>query len=103
MQPLSAHARAEQKVDGVGRIARPEHPFAGGKHAELKPRALDEQKRGIARPAHQRRPGNLLGKCLVHSGRNLATQDERVVDFPHPDQGCRCRRGEAHGQKQTYW
>ncbi len=54
MQPLSAHARAEQEVDGVRRVARPEHPFAGGKRAELKPRALDELMRGIARPAHQR-------------------------------------------------
>ncbi len=103
MQSLPAPARAEQQVDGVGRIACPEHAFAGGQRAELKPRPLDELKRFTARAAHQRGPGNLVWQSLVHPGRNLGRRDESVVDFPHPDQGCGQRRGKAHGQKHTYW
>ena len=35
MQPLSTHPRAEQEIDGIRGIARPEHAFASGKRAEL--------------------------------------------------------------------
>ena len=103
MQSLPAPARAEQQVDGVGRIACPEHAIAGGQRAELKPRPLDELKRFTARAAHQRGPGNFVWQSLVHPGRNLGRRDESVVDFPRPDQGCGQRRGKAHGQKHTYW
>ena len=54
MQPLASRPRAEQEIDGVGRIARLEHPFAGGERAQLQARAADQLMRGIAGPAHQR-------------------------------------------------
>ena len=38
MQALAGRPRAEQEIDGIRRIARPEHPFTRGKRAELKPR-----------------------------------------------------------------
>ena len=54
MQPLASRPRAKQKIDGVGRIARLEHPLAGGKRTQLQARAADQLMRGIAGPAHQR-------------------------------------------------
>ena len=96
MQPLAAGPRAEQEIDGVGRIARLEHPFAGGERAQLQARAADQLMRGIAGPAHQRRPGNLVWERLVHPGRNLGRQDGSVVDFPRAHHGRKDERA-AHG------
>ena len=97
-----APARAEQQIDGIGRIAGPEHPFAGRQRAELKPRPPDELKRLAARAAHQRRTGNLVWQRLVHSHPYLDRRDESVIDFPHPDQRRGRGRGKAHDQKHTY-
>ena len=52
--PSPAGPRAKQKIDGVGRIARLEHPFAGGKRTQLQARAADQLMRGISGSAHQR-------------------------------------------------
>ena len=55
----------------------------------MKPRAPDDVIRSIARPAHQRGPGNLLWNALAHPGRDLGRQNASVVDSAHSDQGRR--------------
>ena len=53
VEPVGAHACAEQEIDGIGRLARPEHGLAGGERTQAEARPLEQRKRRLARPAHQ--------------------------------------------------
>ena len=53
VEPVGVGARAEQEIDGLGRIARAEHDLARDERTQLKPRPLEKRERFVARSAHK--------------------------------------------------